>query len=459
MIVAPQRQRRQTIRIIVLSLAVVVGLTLAGPTWVHIRAAAVLFRVQDPQHPGALARLTAHPIEEVLIEVPTPSGSIRARLYIPQDVPNAPGMVVVHGLHRLGIEEPRLAAFARALSASGIRVLTPELLSLADYQVDHSSVDLIGDSARALSAQVGQKVGVFGVSFAGGLSLLAAADPRFAPYIAFVVSAGAHDDLERVSQFLIANEIARPDGTILRMTAHEYGALVLIYAHVADFFPPADVPTAHEALRLLLWERGDESQKRAETLSPASRLKMDLLYNHHVEALAGEIRQSIARHREEMAPVSPHGNLGALQVPTLLLHGATDNVIPPSELLWLRQDVPPAALKSALISRAISHASMQGDLSLRDRWDILHFIAQMLDLTKATQPASTISRYGPRFPSCQHEGIAGATSGQTLPDSVCVRPTSRRLPYSRRGQNGRCELVQGQYQEGRRNLRCAFARD
>ncbi len=391
MTTAPQRQRRRAIRIMVLSLAVVLGLALARPIWVHVRAAAILFRVQDAQHPGALARLTAHPLDEVLTEVPTPSGPIRTRLYIPKDVPNAPGMVVVHGLHHLGIEEPRLVAFARALSSSGIRVATPELPSLADYRLDRSAVDLIGESARAFSAQVGQKVGVFGLSFAGGLSLLAAADPRFAPYIGFVVSAGGHDDLVRVSQFLIANETTRPDGTILRMTAHEYGALVLVYSHVADFFPPADVPTAHEALRLLLWERVDESRKRAEALSPASRLKMDLLYNHHVEALAGEIREAIDRHQAEMAPVSPHGNLGALRVPTLLLHGAADNVIPPSELLWLRQDVPPAALKSALISPAISHVSMQG-ASLRDQRDLLHFIAQMLDLTKATQPAPAVSR-------------------------------------------------------------------
>lgn len=167
------------------------------------------------------------------------------------------------------------------------------------------------------------------------------------------------------------------------MTAHEYGALVLIYSHIGDFFPPADVLTAHETLRLLLWERVDESKERAETLSPASRLKMDLLYNHQVEALAGEIRQSIVRHRAEMTPVSPHGNLGGLRVPTLLLHGAADNVIPPSELLWLRQDVPPAALKSALISPVISHVSVQGASSLRDRWELLHFVAQMLELTGA----------------------------------------------------------------------------
>jgi dienelactone hydrolase len=389
MITAPQRQRRRLIGIFVFLSVVAVVLALARPGWTYFRAAAVLLRVRAPQHPGVLANLTAHPIEEVLTEVSTPSGPIRARLYIPKDRPHAPGMVLVHGVHHLGIEEPRLVAFARALSASGIRVLTPELLSLADYQVDRTSIDLIGYSTHALSAQVGQQVGVLGLSFAGGLSLLAAADARFAPYIRVVVSVGAHDDLERVSQFLVTGDIARPDGTTLHMTAHEYGALVLIYSHVGDFFPPADVPAAHEALRLLLWEQVDESRKQAEQLSPGSRRKMELLYRHQVQALVGEIRVAIARHRAEMAPVSPRGNLGALQVPVLLLHGAADNVIPPSELLWLQRDVPPAALKSALISPAISHVSLEGEPSLADKWRLLHFMTQILELTEDIQPAPT----------------------------------------------------------------------
>jgi pimeloyl-ACP methyl ester carboxylesterase len=385
MYTAPQRQRRRAIRIFVVLLGVVVVLALARPGWTHFRAAAILLRVQAPQHPGALANLSAHPLEEVLTEVPTPSGPIRARLYIPKNRPNAPGIVLVHGVHHLGIEEPRLVAFARALSSSGLRVLTPELLSLADYQVDRISVDLIGYSARMLSASVGQKVGVLGLSFSGGLSLLAAADPRFRPYIRFVVSVGAHDDLERVSQFFIANTIERPDGTTLHITAHEYGALILIYSHVGDFFPPADAPAAHDALRSLLWEKVDESRKRAELLSPGSRQKMELLYSHHVEALDGEIRESIARDRAEMALVSPHGNLGSLQVPVLLLHGAGDNVIPSSELLWLQRDVPSAVLKSALISPAISHVALGAEPSLTDQWQLVHFMARILELTEDSQ--------------------------------------------------------------------------
>jgi len=149
---------------------------------------------------------------------------------------------------------------------------------------------------------------------------------------------------------------------------------------VDDFFPPADLDAARQTLRLLLWEKLDESRKQAERLSSSSRRKVELLYKHDVGTLDGEIKQAIARHRAEMSAVSPHGHVARLHIPVLLLHGAADNVIPPSELLWLQQDVPSGALKNALISPAISHVSMEGEPSLFDKLRLVHFMAQMLEL-------------------------------------------------------------------------------
>jgi pimeloyl-ACP methyl ester carboxylesterase len=371
---------------VIISIAfLLVFLLLARPGYTYLRAAGLLLRIENPQQAGWLGSVHTFPIVESLTVIRTPSGRIRARLYTPLGIANAPGMLVVHGVHHLGIDEPRLVAFARALSVSGIQVLTPELASLADYQVDARSIDIIGYSARDLSQSLRQKVGVLGISFGGGLSLLAASKPQFERYIRFVVSVGAHDDLERVSEFLIANRIGRPDGTTLQMAAHEYGSLILIYSHTEDFFPPAEVATAHEALRLLLWENVDESRKQAEQLSPASRAKMELLYNRQVGPLAAEIERVIAQHRAEMAAVSPHDQLKALHVPVLLLHGSADNVIPPTELLWLQHDVPPADLVLALTSPVLSHVSLEGKPTLGDNLRLVRFMAKLLELVDDRQ--------------------------------------------------------------------------
>ena len=381
---AQSKPRR--VALIVFIALLLIFLLLARPGYTYLRAAGLLLRIEDPQHAGRIGSIHTYPIEESLTEIRTPAGPIRARLYRPKGINNAPGMLVVHGVHHLGIDEPRLVAFARALSAGGIQVLTPELVSLTDYKVDAQSIDLIGYSARDFAQSVHKKVGILGISFGGGLSLMAAANPHYEPYIRFVVSVGAHDDLERVSQFFITNQIARPDGTVLHMAAHEYGPLILIYSHLEDFFPPADVATAHEALRLLLWEKVDESRKEAEKLSPASRARMELLYNDHIDPLAEEMKQVIAQYRRDMAAVSPHGHLQSLHVPVLLLHGAADNVVPPSELLWLERDVPPADLVEALVSPVLSHVSLEGKPTLADNLRLVNFMAKMLQLIDDKQP-------------------------------------------------------------------------
>jgi pimeloyl-ACP methyl ester carboxylesterase len=374
------QSKRRPVALIVFVALLLIFLLLARPGFRYLRAAGLLVRIEDPQHPGRIGGLHTYPIDESSIKIHMPTGPIRARIYTPRGIAGAPGLMIVHGVHHLGIDDPRLIAFARALCAGGIQVLTPELLSLTDYKVDPQTVDLLGYAARDFAQSLHQKVGILGISFGGGLSLLAASNPQYERYIRFVVSVGAHDDLERVSQFFITNQIQRPDGTTLQMAAHEYGPLVLIYSHIEDFFPPSDVATAHEALRLLLWENVDESRKQAERLSPASRAKMDLLYNRQIDPLAAEISQVVAQHHTEMAAVSPHGRLQSLHVPVLLLHGSADNVIPPSELLWLQRDVPPTDLVTALVSPVLSHVSLEGKPTLADNLRLVDFMAKMLAL-------------------------------------------------------------------------------
>ena len=47
---------------------------------------------------------------------------------------------------------------------------------------------------------------------------------------------GAYDDLSCVSRFLITNQAELPDGSPEPYAAHEYGALVFVYAHLDDSF-------------------------------------------------------------------------------------------------------------------------------------------------------------------------------------------------------------------------------
>ena len=373
-----------------LLLAIAIAL-LWQPASAHVRAASLLVRIADPDTHGWLADASRHPV----VERDDAVMGGRARLYLPTDVAHPPGVVVVHGVHWKGIDEPRLRAFARTIAASGVAVLTPEIRELCDYRIDPASIDTIGVAAQALSARLGgAPVGVMGLSFAGGLSLVAATDPRYAPSFAFVVAVGAHDDLGRVLRFFTSNESPRPDGTTLRLQAHDYGAVVLVYSHVEDFFPADDVPVARDALRSWLHEDFDVARSRAEALSPEAAVRMKQVFAHS-PVLARVLDAEVARLSPQLAAVSPGAHLADIRVPVFLLHGAGDRVIPSSETEWLAHDTPRAMLRAALISPAIEHVEIEGTPSVGDQLALVHFMGDVLDAADETGSAR---RYGGSFP-------------------------------------------------------------
>jgi pimeloyl-ACP methyl ester carboxylesterase len=217
-----------------------------------------------------------------------------------------------------------------------------------------------------------------GFSFAGGLALVTATDPRYRNPFAFVVAVGAHDDLGRVLHFFASNEAPRPDGTTLQLTAHPYGSAVLIYAHAQDFFLPDDVAAARDALRLWLREDFDAARERAKVLSPEGAAEMKHVFDRDTAALAPQLNPEIARLAGSFAAISPSGHLADIRVPVFLLHGAGDNVIPPSETEWLAHDTPRALLREVLVSPAIEHVGLQGETKLGDELALVHFMGDVL---------------------------------------------------------------------------------
>lgn len=335
--------------------------------------------VGDPNANGWLAGYgtTQFTVRESTFQSGTET--LPARLYTPVGVPRPPAIVIVPGVHHLGIDEPRLKNFASAMARHGITVYTPAVPDIFDYRVTPRSVEIVGAAIHALRQETGaEKVGVLGLSFAGGLSLLAAADPQHAEETAFVAAIGAHDDLTRVLRFFAKNQIESPDHTFQAMQAHEYGPLVAVYSHPEAFFSAADLEPARTTIRYLLWEEIDRSHLESAKLSADGRQRMKLLFEHRTDTLAPIILANIDRYSDEMAPVSPHGRLSGVKAPVFLLHGAPDNVIPPSETLWLQADLPPGTVRNCLISPVISHVELGGKPKLRDNLLLVHWMEQLL---------------------------------------------------------------------------------
>ena len=344
-----------------------------------LRSYSLLVHFLDPHASGPLLRWETYAVTTQEITLPGSSGPVRARLYLPDGVAHPPGMVVAHGIHHLGIDEPRLMSFSRAAAGGGFVVLTPEIDALADYHVDADSMATIGESPGWLQQRLGTgPVTVVGVSFAGSLSLLAACDPRYAPHIRALVLMGAYDDLGRVSRFLATSLAELPDGRKVPYAAHDYGAAVFVYSNLEKFFSESDLGVAHEALRDWLWEQPQDAQKLLARLSPAGRAIMEMLLARQIDRLRPQLLDVIQMDETQLAALSPQGKLGNLHVPVFVLHGSTDDIIPSTESLWLQQEIPASYLREVLITPAFSHVDLDKHAAWYENLRLVRFLAGVL---------------------------------------------------------------------------------
>ncbi len=356
----------------------------------YLRAASLLERISDPHASGWIANYELHPVDVHDTAFDFRGHAIPARVYLPRGVGFAPGIVVVHGMHELGIDEPRLVSFARSLAASGFFVMTPLVPGVADYRVEAQSADVIGTAVQSFAQQINvPRVGVLAISFSGGLALLAASDPQYAASFAWIASVGGYYDLAHVLRFFATGEAVRPDGTTEHLAPHEYGPLIVIEDEPADFFAPHDAPLAHDALKLLLAGRGKESEALTQKMSPAGQQIMQDLYHKQRASLTPAILAEIDKRRDELAAASPAGHLRFLRAPVLLLHGSDDTVIPPTELLWLKHDIPEEYLVEALVSPAITHVEVGGKPGLREQLALVHWMEEMIRVARNTSEGKT----------------------------------------------------------------------
>jgi len=371
----PMRKRALAVTASVIGLAVALGWSPGHRYW---RAGKMLSALSAAQAAGAAK---PEPLVEEDLTVDGAGGKFRARVYRLRGQTGGRGLIVAHGIHHEGMNERRMVPFARELARSGLVVLTPEVTDLADYRITHQGVSVIRDAAVYLRGRRDvvddAPVGLMGFSFAGGLSLVAAAEPELAGRVAYVVNVGGHHDLERVLRFLIRNQVETPAG-VVPMAAHDYGLVVLLYGAVDRFAPEADRAALRDALRASL------HQDHAAAVTAAARLTTDrgrqlwqLADTRKLQTLAPELEALVDAQRAELAALSPRGRLAAIHAPVYLVHGSGDSVIPPSEAQWASAELG-SADHITLITPLMEHVEVNKPAGIGDRLALLRFIAQML---------------------------------------------------------------------------------
>ena len=357
----------------------------------YVRAAA--FVVQAAGLKGlaaATAELEAGDITERPMRVPWRGGQLAGRWYAPSSSTRMP-ILLVPGVHASGIEEPRLVGVARDLASVGAPVLTVELPDLTRYAITPRSTDQVEDAAGWLSAQRDLaprgRIGMIGISFAGGLSIVAAGRPAVRDHVGFAMSFGGHGDLPRTLRYLCTG--LQPDG--ITRPPHDYGVAIILLG-VADRVVPAEqvgplrdaILTFLEASRLDMVDKARSEAEFAKTreitrtLAEPARTLMTYVNDRDVSQLGpillphvGELGGDPALSPSRSPPPS---------ATIYLLHGADDNVIPAVESRLLAQDLQQkGVVVHHLTTPLITHAEVDRPPSIREIWELVRFWGGLLD--------------------------------------------------------------------------------
>lgn len=339
---------------------------------------------------------------EPVFSVPTRQGEVPARYYRPASAVRRT-VLLIPGVHRDGINEARLVGLAEDLAATGFGVLTIAAPDLQKFKITPQVTDVIEDAVIWASGQPQYasdgKVGLLGISFSGGLSVVAAGRDSIRDRVTFVLSFGGHGDLARVMHYLCSGEVlgdlerAKHSSAVVGAAhvgvhpPHDYGVAVVLLS-LADRVVPAGQVAALSrgidgfllASSLAMTDQAaalkvfDEMKAYAQTLPEPSRTLMTYVNDRAVDKL-GPILLPIADG------LTDHPAMPALSAeratpplaPVMLLHGIDDNVIPSMETVLLAEHLQGRAAVTGLLSGLITHAEVNRTPSLAEVWHLMRF--------------------------------------------------------------------------------------
>ena len=364
----------------------------------YLRATALLIRVSKMTGTaGSFASAFSYPVtKETPHTVPTREGNVPAQFYRPSTNARGRTLLLIPGIHSMGINEPRLAALAQDLAAGGYLVMTLALPDLMAYSITVKSPDVIEDAVAWMAKQpelaADGKVGIVGISFAGGLSTSAAGRPSIKDKVAFVLSFGGHADMPRVMNYLATGKELPAPGAVTH-PPHDYGVAVILYRLAEYGVVPADqVAQLREGVRTFLLASQltlvnmdqanatfQKARDMATTMPEPSRTYMTYVNDRAVNKLGPVLVPFLQQLGSDDPGLSPQ-RATPPTAPVFLLHGDEDTVIPPAESVILGETLrSKGANVRVLLSHIITHAELDRAGDTYEAWKLIAFWADLLN--------------------------------------------------------------------------------
>jgi pimeloyl-ACP methyl ester carboxylesterase len=305
-----------------------------------------------------------------------PGGAPRvADLFCAGERPPLARLLLAHGLVETGKDDERLRALGRAFARHRFLVLVPDFPGMRELRAGTEDIDEVRAAIDALNDlescavrirppdRAGRQAswlptGVVGISYSSGPVLLAL--DRTPAGAEFAVLFGGYYDLSEVILYLTTgrhrDEGIEEDGETLPQ-----GRWVLLSANAATVADAEDERSLREIARRRIADPEAEIGELADSLKPSSRRVLELLTNSDPERFDALFEHTTPALRQVVHRLSPSRVLSRpLAVDLYLLHGRSDAVIPYSQSLKLRRQLPAAGTVRLVLLGGFQHARAEG---------------------------------------------------------------------------------------------------
>ena len=322
-------------------------------------------------------------------EIKRDDATVPATLIVPAQRTGAlPAWIAVGGVSRMGRFHPQLVRFAQALSSTGAAVLIPEIPEWRSLDVSprvatptiRASLDLL---AKRTEVRPG-KVGLIGFSFGAPQVAISATYDDLAEQVAGIVLFGGYCCLERtvVCQLTGTHEW---EGVDYELNPDPYGRWVMASRHLTDVAGHEDAGDVAAALRRLAaaasdrripaWDPfHDKMMGELRLALPAKRRSLFDLFatpttcprpdRDECHAMAVSLTAACVRVEPLLEP-GPY--LSRVNVPTRLVHGRGDRLIPFTESMRLWERLPATPKRALTVTGLFNHSADHSPAKLRDR--------------------------------------------------------------------------------------------
>ena len=259
------------------------------------------------------------------------------------------------------MDDARLINFADALARCGYVALVPEFVNLKEFRVRPTDVDEIVGAYEYLERFPGvdpDRMGFFGFSYAGGLAVLAANDPRVADRVRFCFMLGSYYDLRSIAIYATTGYYRENGGWTYLEPRHtgKWAFLKNMLEFVDDdedrvlLSSVADAKLAGDARDL---------SATADSLGAEGARLYELMTCDDPDRAAALIEDLSPRILDFFDRLSLRGNIDDVTAHLIIAHGRDDNLMPYTESILLAENAPPGATVQLQILDSFQHVDLR----------------------------------------------------------------------------------------------------